>query len=79
VIGRGEGQITLHRDDVLMRVLLAAARRDAARTRGALRHAATRSRAAAAGRRAFGGAPAELAPVRRELRRLGGIRAGRLA
>jgi hypothetical protein len=76
VIGRGEGHITVHRDEALIRVLAGFARRDAALTRGALRRAATR--AAAAGRREFGGAPPELAPVRRELRRLGGIRAGRL-
>jgi hypothetical protein len=61
--------MTTQRDRAVMHALLAKARRDAALTSGALRRAATR--AAAASRREIAGARAGLAPVRRELRRLG--------
>jgi hypothetical protein len=67
----------MHRDDTLIRALMAGARRDAALSRGALRRAATR--AARSRRREFAGAPAGLAPVRREMRRLGSLRTGTLA
>lgn len=76
VIRRGRGDIRPRRDDALVRVLIAGARRDAALTRGALRRAATG--AARVSKRELAGARAGLAPVRREMRRIGGVRTGTL-
>jgi hypothetical protein len=73
-MARRKATVEVQRDDALVRVLLASARHDAVLTRGAVRRAATRM--ASAGRRELTDAREGLAPVRRELRRLGDVRTG---